>query len=66
MSILEKLNKIIKVTENKKFIELKKYYDKNKRLTQKQIMWVEKFYYILFEKVEEEIEYIHTLYGCDD
>ena len=65
MSILEKLNKIIKITENKKFIELKKYYDKNKRLTQKQIMWVEKFYYNLFEKVEEEIEYDHTLYGYD-
>lgn len=65
MSILEKLNKIIKITENKKFIELKKYYDKNKRLTQKQIMWVEKFYYNLFEKVEEEIEYNHTLYGYD-
>ena len=65
MSILEKLNKIIKVTGNKKFIELKKYYDKNKRLTQKQIMWVEKFYYSLFEKVEEEIEYDHTLYGYD-
>ena len=65
MSILEKLDKIIKVTGNKKFIKLKKYYDKNKRLTQKQIMWVEKFYYSLFEKVEEEIEYEHTLYGYD-
>lgn len=65
MSILEKLDKIIEVTKNEKFIELKRYYDKNKRLTHKQIIWVEKFYYSLFEKVEDEIEYDHTLYGYD-
>lgn len=65
MSILEKLDRIIEVTENNKFIELKNYYDKNKILTHKQIIWVEKFYYSLFEKVEEEIEYEHTLYGYD-
>ena len=65
MSILEKLDKIIEVTKNEKFIKLKRYYDKNKRLTHKQIIWVEKFYYSLFEKVEDEIEYDYTLYGYD-
>lgn len=65
MSILEKLDKIIEVTKNEKFIELKRYYDKNKRLTHKQIIWVEKFYYSLFEKVEDEIGYDYTLYGYD-
>ena len=65
MSILEKLDRIIEVTGNKKFIGLKEYYNKNKRLTYKQIMWVERFYYSLFEKVEDEIEYDNTLYGYD-
>lgn len=65
MSILEKLDKIIETTKNEKFIELKRFYNKNKRLTHKQIIWVEKFYYSLFEKVEDEIKYDHTLYGYD-
>ena len=38
MSILEKLDRIIETTKNEKFIELKRYYDKNRRLTYKQII----------------------------
>lgn len=65
MTILEKLNRIIDITGNVKFKELKLYYIKNKKLSKKQVKWIEKFYYSVFEKVEEDIAYDHTLYGYD-
>ena len=65
MTTLKKLDKIISVTGNIKFKELKLYYLKYKVLSKKQVEWVNRFYYSVFESVNDEIEYDHTLYGYD-
>lgn len=65
MNILEKLDRIIETTRNENFISLRNYYNECGKLSFKQKIWIQKFYYSLFEEVEEEIEYDHTLYGYD-
>lgn len=65
MNTLEKLDRIIETTKNEKFINLRNYYNEYDKLSFKQKVWIQKFYYNLFEDVEERIEYDHTLYGYD-
>lgn len=65
MNTLEKLDRIIETTKNEKFINLRNYYNEYGKLSFKQKVWIQKFYYSLFEDVEERIEYDHTLYGYD-
>nr|DAN63678.1 MAG TPA: hypothetical protein [Herelleviridae sp.] len=65
MNTLKKLDRIIETTKNEKFINLRNYYNECGKLSFKQKIWIQKFYYSLFERVEENIEYDHTLYGYD-